>query len=699
MIGHSDFLFELGTEELPPKALLKLSQALRDEIAAGLQAAELTFGDIDVYAAPRRLAVLVRSLQLQQADKQVERRGPAVTAAFDGDGQPTRAAQGFATSCGVAVEDLQTLESDKGAWLVHRLHQAGVAAAELLPDIVRTALARLPIPKRMRWGSQTDEFVRPVHWAVMLLGDHVIETRILGVTSGRETRGHRFHHPDRIYIGEPAAYAPLLETEGHVIASFADRRTAIRGQIVEVAQASGGHAVIDDDLLDEVTAMVEWPVALLGNFETRYLDVPPEVLVSAMKGHQKYFHVVDDTGALLPNFITVSNIDSRDIGVVRHGNERVIRPRLADAAFFWDQDRKHPLAERVEALKSVVFQKKLGTLYDKVHRVQRLTGVIAGQLGADRALAERAALLSKCDLLTDMVGEFPELQGLMGRYYALHDGEPFDLAQALDEAYQPRYSGDVLPASAIGQALSLADKLDTLAGLFAINELPTGTRDPFALRRAALGVLRTMIERSLGQLDLSALIDSALASIAETVDVSPGTATQLTDFMMERLRVYYTSQSVGHDVFAAVLAKRPSRPVDFDARIKAVMAFQTLPEAESLAAAYKRSDNILRKFSGKVPDSVDAALLTDVAERELADRLQVLADEVAPLLERCDYQQALRTLAGLRTAVDHFFDEVMVMVDDVAVRDNRLALLNQLCQLFIRVADLSCLQGQTAVET
>jgi len=699
MIGRSDFLFELGTEELPPKALLKLSEALRDEVAAGLSAIELAYSDIDVYAAPRRLAVLVRALQLQQADKQVERRGPAVTAAFDGNGQPTRAAQGFATSCGVTVEDLQTLETDKGAWLVYRVHQAGVAARELLPEIVSTALARLPIPKRMRWGSQTDEFVRPVHWAVMLLGDDVIETRILGVTSGRETQGHRFHHPDRIYIGEPAAYAPLLETEGHVIASFVDRRTAIRGQVVEVAQASGGHAVIDEDLLDEVTAMVEWPVALLGNFETRFLDVPPEVLVSAMKGHQKYFHVVDADGALLPYFITVSNIDSRDINVVRHGNERVIRPRLTDAAFFWDQDRKRPLVDRVEALKSVVFQKKLGTLYDKVQRVQRLTGVIAEELGADRALAERAALLSKCDLMTDMVGEFPELQGLMGRYYAIHDGESVDLAQALDEAYQPRFSGDVLPSNNVGQALSLADKLDTLAGLFAINELPTGTRDPFALRRAALGVLRTMIERSLEQLDLFALIDAALAGIAETIDVPADTATKLIDFMMERLRVYYSSQSVGHDVFAAVLAKRPSRPVDFDARIRAVMAFQRLPEAESLAAAYKRSDNILRKFAGKVPDRVDPALLSDTAEKELADRLQVMVGEVEPLLERCDYQLTLQTLAGLRVSVDRFFDEVMVMVDDDAVRDNRLALLNNLCRLFIQVADLSCLQGQAPAES
>jgi glycyl-tRNA synthetase beta chain len=698
MIGHSDFLFELGTEELPPKALNTLSASLRDEIMSGLQAAELAFTAAEAFAAPRRLAVLVRALQLHQDDKQHERRGPAVTASFDDNGQPTRAAQGFAASCGVAVEDLQTLETDKGAWLVYRQHQPGAAARELLPDIVRTALARLPIPKRMRWGSQSDEFVRPVHWAVMLLGDAAIETRILGVTSGRETRGHRFHHPGAIYIGEPADYAPLLETEGHVIASFADRRAAVRGQVLDVARQSGGHAVIDEALLDEVTAMVEWPVALLGDFETRFLDVPPEVLISAMKGHQKYFHVVDDAGALLPHFITVSNIDSRDMAVVKHGNERVIRPRLADAAFFWDQDRKTPLAERVESLKSVVFQKRLGTLHDKMRRVQRLSGTIATQLGADRALAERAALLSKCDLMTDMVGEFPELQGLMGRYYALHDGEPAELAQALDEAYLPRFSGDSVPASGLGQALSLADKLDTLAGLFALDQLPTGTRDPFALRRAALGVLRTIIECTLDSLDLYELIDAALAGYAGTVDTDAGTATKLIDFIMDRLRVYYANQDVGHDVFAAVLARRPGRPVDFDARIRAVMSFLQLPEAASLAAAYKRSDNILRKFSGTVPESVDEALLTDPAEQDLAARLQALTADVTPLLEQGDYRQALLTLAGLRAAVDRFFDDVMVMVDDNAVRDNRLALLNSLCRLFIQVADLSCLQGQGAAE-
>jgi len=694
MLAQSDFLFELGTEELPPKALQRLSEALQEEIVSGLAGVELSHGEVQSFAAPRRLAVLIRDLQLCQADKQVERRGPAVTAAFDGDGNPTRAAQGFASSCGVELEQLQTLESDKGAWLVFRDEQAGARASELLPELVCTALARLPIPKRMRWGSQADEFVRPVHWAIMLLGDEVIETPVLGVSSGRETRGHRFHHPEKIYIAEPAAYAPLLETEGHVIASFSERREAIRGQVIEAAVRSGGQAVIDASLLDEVTAMVEWPVALLGNFESRFLEVPPEVLVSAMKGHQKYFHVVDVQGALLPHFITISNIESRDMAVVQAGNERVIRPRLADAAFFWQQDGKQPLVDRVEALKSVVFQKKLGTLYDKTRRVQSLAGLIAQQLGADKPLAERAALLSKCDLMTDMVGEFPELQGIMGRYYALHDGEPAALAQALDELYMPRFAGDAVPVSAIGQAVALADKLDTLAGLFAINELPTGTRDPFALRRAALGILRTIIECSLADLDLQVLIAAALEPFSDVIKDDRGVARQLFDFMMDRLRVYYANQQVGHDVFEAVLARRPTQPLDFAARIQAVTAFQRLPEAASLAAAHKRSDNILRKFDGVVPEQIDVALLSEAAEQQLAAQLQDLTARVEPLLQQRDYGAALMALAALRTAVDCFFDEVMVMADDVAVRDNRLALLASLRQLFLQVADLSCLQDQ-----
>jgi len=699
MSDYNDFLFELGTEELPPKALLGLSDALRREMIAALAEVELSHGEVQVYATPRRLALLVHDCQSCQADRKIERRGPALTAAFSDDGLPTKAATGFATSCGVAVESLETLETDAGAWLVFRAERAGARATELLPALVASALARLPIPKRMRWGSQSDEFVRPAHWVVMLLGDEVVEARILGVNSGRQTRGHRFHHPADIYIAEPAAYAPLLETEGHVIASFDERRAAIRGQVIEAARRSGGEAVIDEELLNEVTAMVEWPVALLGDFDHRYLHLPPEVLISVMKGHQKYFHVVDVQGSLMPHFITVSNIESSDMTVVKAGNERVIRPRLADADFFWQQDIKQPLANRVESLRQVVFQKKLGSLFDKSRRIRALAGQIAVQLGTDHILAERAAQLCKCDLMTDMVGEFPELQGIMGQYYARHDGEPDQLVQALGEVYQPRFAGDTVPASPVGQAIALADKLDTLAGLFIIHELPSGARDPFALRRAALGVLRTIIECSLSELDLQNLIEGAMQgypdSLLDQRWPERGTvASSLYDFMMDRLRVYYSNLQVNPEVFVAVLARRPTRPVDFAARINAVMSFQKLPEAESLAAAHKRSDNILRKFEGVVPDLVSDDLLGEVAEQQLAGQLKQLRAEIEPLLQQQDYTAALIALAALRPTVDRFFDEVMVMVDDQAVRDNRLALLNGLRMLFLQVADLSCLHRQ-----
>lgn len=691
MTEKQDFLFELGTEELPPKALRLLSQSLAEHVRAGLAAVALEYQDIIEYASPRRLALLVKALQARQPDKLVERRGPALAAAFDDDGNPTKAALGFASSCGVDVNLLQTVETDKGAWLVHHSEQAGQSVHELLPEIISTALAKLPIPKRMRWGSLTVEFVRPVHWVVMLFGNEIIAATILGVGSGRETRGHRFHHPELMYLAEPEAYAPLLESEGQVMVDFASRREAIRGQVLAAAVAVAGRAVIDDDLLDEVTAMVEWPVAVLGDFDARFLEVPSEVLISAMKSHQKYFHVVDEAGALLPHFITVSNIVSRDPAVVRSGNERVIRPRLADAAFFWDQDRKRPLADRVQGQKNVVFQKKLGTLYDKTQRVRRLAAFIAEAVGSDRRLAERAAYLAKCDLLTDMVGEFPDLQGIMGRYYAGHDGEPAEVAQALDEQYAPRFAGDALPASATGQVLALADKLDTLAGMFSIKAIPSGSKDPFALRRAALGVLRTVIERSLAAVDLEQLVRQALQAYAAD---DAATVNALFDFMMDRLRIYYHNQNIDHDVFAAVLARRPLQPLDFDARIRAVMQFRALPEAASLSAAHKRINNILKQAGQVAATQCQASLFSEDAEQHLYDRLSQLADQVQPLLAQRDYTAALVALAALREPVDAFFDSVMVMVDDLAVRANRLALMYRLQQLFLQIADLSCLQGK-----
>ncbi len=695
MSEQRDLLIELGTEELPPKALRKLSQAFTQGVREGLDAAGVNYGEIQDFAAPRRLAILIKGLDTAQADKASERRGPAVQAAFNDDGLPTKALEGFARSCGVEVDQLEKLETDKGAWLVHRSLVAGQATAELIPGIVETSLNKLPIPKRMRWGDLDAEFVRPVHWLVLLFGSDVIEAEILSVKSGKQTRGHRFHHPAAITISSPAEYAPLLETEGRVVANFETRLEAVRGQVQEAAVKLGGTAVIDEDLLAEVTSMVEWPVAVAGSFEQRFLDVPAEALISAMKGHQKYFHVVDGNGKLMPNFITVSNIDSKDLDAVRAGNERVIRPRLTDAEFFWTQDRKQRLADRRESLKSVIFQKELGTVFDKSERVAKLAGEIAAQLGAKREAGERAGQLAKCDLMSAMVGEFPELQGIMGRYYAALDGEGEAVANAMDEQYMPRFAGDDLPSGSVGQALAIADKIDTLVGIFGIGQPPTGSKDPFALRRQALGVLRSMIEQKL-ELDLAGLIAESvtLYKLAQR-SFDAGLAKQVFDFMMERLRAYYLDSGASVHVFEAVLAVEATQPYDFDQRVRAVDAFRKLDAAESLAAANKRASNILRQAAEKgetIPAAVNSALLQESAEQALAERINAVAESVKPALAKFDYSSALNEMAALREAVDTFFDEVMVMAEDEAVRLNRLALLNQLRDLFLQIADVSRLQ-------
>jgi len=700
MSEKRDLLVEIGTEELPPKALKQLSDAFGAGVVEGLRKAELHFGDVKLYAAPRRLAILIHDLATQQPDKQVERRGPAVKAAFDEEGNPSKALQGFARSCGAEVSDLQRIETDKGEWLVYRSEQKGQPANALIPAIVQESLDKLPIPKRMRWGDLTTEFVRPVHWVVMLFGDQVIDSQVLGIRAGRETRGHRFHHPHALYIAEPTNYAPLLESEGQVIADFATRREAVRAQVLEAAAKLNGSAVIDEELLDEVTSMVEWPQAIVGNFETRFLEVPAEALITTMKSNQKYFHVVNGEGKLLPHFITLSNIVSRHPQSVIAGNERVIRPRLADADFFWNQDRKHSLTAHLESLKSVVFQNKLGTLFDKSQRLEKLAEVLAEAIGVNANDAARAALLSKCDLMTEMVGEFPELQGIMGRYYATHDGENAEVASALDEQYMPRFAGDQLPGNGIGQVVALADKLDTLVGIFGIGQAPTGDKDPFALRRATLGVLRILIENQL-DLDLMEALGSASARYheqAHTRDIFPTTGTSkdvvvaVFDFMMERLRGYYLDQGVTPDEFEAVYAVRPTRPHDFDQRIRAVRAFRKLPQAESLAAANKRIHNILKKVEGKLPETLDHARLEEPAEQALASAVAELRDEVNALFEQRQYEAALSKLASLREPVDAFFDNVMVMAENQALRNNRLALLSGLQQLFLQVADLSRLQ-------
>ncbi|MFL1456879.1 glycine--tRNA ligase subunit beta [Marinobacter sp. GN3S48] len=689
-MATQDFLVELGTEELPPKALKPLSDAFTAGITKGLEDAGIAFGKAECFAAPRRLAVRVRDLADAQPDKSVEKRGPAVKAAFDDAGNPTRALTGFATSLGVTPDQLDTLETDKGAWVVYRTVEKGRPTVELMPELVEQSLAGLPIPKRMRWGAHRTEFVRPVHWAIMLFGNKVIDAPIMGLTPGNKTRGHRFHCPKSLIVPTPSDYEVVLKQEGYVIADFAERREQIRAGVAALAEKeAGGKAVIDEDLLDEVTALNEWPVPLIGRFEERFLEVPAEALISSMKEHQKYFHVVTANGDMLPLFITVANLESKDPGQVISGNEKVIRPRLADAAFFYQTDRKTRLEDRIEQLKPIVFQEKLGSIYDKSVRVAALAKKIADAIGSDPALAERAAMLAKTDLVTEMVLEFTDLQGIMGQYYAANDSEPEDVAKALNEQYMPRFAGDDLPTTLTGCAVAIADRLDSLVGLFGINQPPSGTRDPFALRRASLGVLRIIIEREL-PLDLQTCCQWAEENF--TVLTEKDTAATVVDYMLERFRAHYEEQGIGAEVYLAVLARRPTKPLDFDRRVKAVEAFRQLPEALALAGANKRVSNILTKQGGDaIGESVDKSLLQDQAEQALAEQIGQQADTVLPLFEKGDYAAALTSLASLREPVDNFFDEVMVMADDEAIRNNRLAMLNQLRNLFLRVADISLL--------
>jgi len=685
-----DLLIEIGTEELPPTTLNKLSTAFYNGVKEGLEKADLSFSEIKKFAAPRRLALLISDLDVKQKDKNVERRGPAIAAAFDEDGCPSKAAEGFARSCGVSVEELEKLETDKGAWLNFKTEQKGQATSELIANIVQTSLDKLPIAKRMRWADLDAQFVRPVHWLILLFGNDVIDAEILSVKSGRDTRGHRFHHPETITIPSPKEYEMLLETHGKVIADFDRRKEAVRGQVNEIALSKKGTAMVDEDLLEEVAAMVEWPVAVMGNFEERFLDVPQETLILTMKTNQKYFHVVDNKGALLPHFITVSNIESKDVSKVQEGNERVIRPRFADAEFFWSQDKKSKLIDRTKSLGTVIFQKKLGTLLDKTKRVGKIASAIADQLAGDTQLALRAAELSKCDLMTEMVGEFPSLQGVMGRYYAEHDGEQPEVATALEEYYKPKFSGDTLPQSITSQSLAIADRLDTLVGIFAIGQTPTGDKDPFALRRAALGVLRILIENKL-DLDLLHLIKIAAKQHDSSINAHDA-ETAVFDFMLDRLHAYYLDKGIHPDVLDAVLSTKPTKPLDIDNRLLAVVAFRSLAEATSLAAANKRIGNILKKIKGDLPSKIDTKLLQEQTEKDLYDSITKLDDKVQTLIDAEKYQGALTELSTLHAPVDQFFDDVMVMTDDEKLKNNRVALLNKLHSLFMQIADISKLQ-------
>lgn len=681
-MSQHDFLVELGTEELPPKALKTLSDAFLSGITAGLDSAGITYAAAIPFATPRRLAVMISSIQLQQPDRKIERRGPSIKA-------PEKAVQGFASSCGVSFEQLDVIETPKGDYYNYCGVEEGKSTASLLPAIIADSLHKLPIAKRMRWGSSRTEFVRPVKWLVMLLGDEVIEAEILGLKAGRKTRGHRFHYNHDIELMAPADYQQTLLNTGKVIADFASRRELIREQVILEGQRIGGTTQIDDDLLDEVTALNEWPVALTGRFEERFLDVPAEALISSMKENQKYFHALDDDGKLMPFFITIANIESKDPQQVIEGNEKVIRPRLADAAFFFETDKKQPLAARIEKLKNVVFQQQLGTVHEKTLRIAGLAAATAELIGGNADYARRAAELSKCDLMTDMVFEFTELQGLMGYHYALHDGEAEEVALALNEQYMPRFAGDELPATRTGIALAIADRLDTLTGLFGINQPPTGSKDPFALRRAALGVLRIIVEHRL-DIDLHELLSIATAQ-HNALPAADGLADRVLDFMLDRFRAWYDDRGVSAETFLSVHALRPTSALDFDRRIDAVNHFRNLPEATALAAANKRVSNILAKQGGSISTETNAALLHEQAERDLSNQLDSIEREITPLFERGEYRDALELLAQLRTTVDLFFDQVMVMAEDDALKQNRLALLARLRRLFLGVADISLL--------
>ena len=684
-----NFLVEIGTEELPPKALKTLATSFADNVEAELNQAGLTFDKIEWFAAPRRLAVKVLNLATQQPSKEIEKRGPAVSAAFDAEGKPTKAAEGWARGCGITVDQAERIATDKGEWLVHRAKIEGQPTKNLLNGIVANALAKLPIPKPMRWADKTVQFIRPVHTVTMLLGDELIEGEILGVESARTIRGHRFLGEKEFEIQHADQYPQLLREKGSVVADFNERKAEILAKSQANATALGGVADIEESLLEEVTSLVEYPNVLAAKFEERFLAVPAEALVYTMKGDQKYFPIYDKEGKLLPHFIFVSNINPEDPTAIIEGNEKVVRPRLTDAEFFFKTDLKQKLVDRLPRLETVLFQQQLGTLKDKTDRIEQLAGEIAKQIGADEAKAKRAGLLSKCDLMTNMVFEFTDTQGVMGMHYARHDGEDEEVAVALNEQYMPRFAGDELPKSLVASAVALADKFDTLTGIFGIGQAPKGSADPFALRRAALGALRIIVEKNL-PLDLEDLVKKSAALFGDKLTNSNVVA-DVVDFMLGRFRAWYQDEGIAVDVIQAVLARRPTRPADFDARVRAVSHFRTLDSAEALAAANKRVSNILAKADAAIGE-INLTACVEPAEKALAEAVLALRTEVQPLIAKGDYTAVLDKLANLRVPVDSFFDNVMVNAEDPALRQNRLAILNTLQDLFLQVADISVLQ-------
>lgn len=691
-------LIELGTEELPPKAILTLSTAFSNEIINGLIDAQLISADLaeaaTSFATPRRLAISVPNVLDAQPDQTIERRGPAIQAAFTEDGDATPAANGFAKSCGVDVNDLDRLKTDKGEWLSYTVNETGKSISDLIPQIINLSIKQLPIAKRMRWGAGTSEFVRPVHWLIVMYGSEVLDANVLDVNSANTSKGHRFHCDAEISISHADMYQSELEKQGHVIANFEQRRTQIKQQITALASQIDGHIEDDLDLLNEVTGLVEYPTAVIGSFDDEFLQVPQECLISSMRDHQKYFHVLDKDGKLLPNFITVSNINSTNPERVVQGNERVLRARLSDAQFFWSTDLKLSLESRVDKLDSVLFHIKLGSVLDKSKRLQLLTKKISAKISADTVISERAALLCKADLVTNMVGEFDSLQGLMGRYYANNDGEDALVGDCIEQHYWPKFAGDQLPQSSEAQAVALADRLDSLVGLFASGEVPTGDKDPYALRRAALSILRILIEAQ-HDVNLSDLIADSAETYAklQNIKIEAATQQQIVEFIRGRLTAHYQSQNIPTATIHAVMACKPDSPLDFENRVKAVSQFEQADEAKDLAAANKRISNILKKQPITDNAMVDNSLLVETAEQNLHTAIESIEANCIALFANGDYAQGLQKLSSLRTPVDAFFEDVMVMSEDSALQQNRLALLSKLQQLFLRVADISLLQN------
>ncbi|CAB1260300.1 glycine--tRNA ligase subunit beta [Vibrio cholerae] len=684
-----EFLIELGTEELPPKQLRTLAEAFAANFAAELAAADIAHEGVTWFATPRRLALKVANLAESQPDRVVEKRGPAVNVAFDADGKPTKAAEGWARGNGITVEQAERLVTDKGEWLLFKEQVQGQQTASVVVDMAAKALANLPIAKPMRWGDKETQFIRPVKTLTILFGSELIQGEILGVASARTIRGHRFMGEPEFTIESAEQYPAILEERGKVIADYATRKAMIIEGSQQAAQQLGGIADLEDALVEEVTSLVEWPVVMTAKFEEKFLKVPAEALVYTMKGDQKYFPVYDASKKLLPNFIFVSNIESKEPRHIVEGNEKVVRPRLADAEFFFNTDRKRPLVDRLPLLENAIFQQQLGTIKDKTDRITELAGYIAEQIGADVEKSKRAGLLAKCDLMTSMVFEFTDTQGVMGMHYARHDGEAEEVAVALNEQYMPRFAGDELPSRGVSAAVAMADKLDTIVGIFGIGQAPKGS-DPFALRRASLGVLRILVEYGY-QLDLVDLIAKAKSLFGNRL-TNANVEQEVIEFMLGRFPTWYQDAGFSIDIIQAVLARNPTKPADFDQRVKAVSHFRALEEAEALAAANKRVGNILAKYDGELGEEIDLALLQEDAEKALAEAVEIMAEALEPAFATGNYQEALSKLAGLRAPVDAFFDNVMVMADDEALKKNRLTLLNKLRNLFLQIADISLLQ-------